>query len=417
MGAQDLSNGRASFQRPFAVGGIFDASRLDAFGRLRISGLTTIFDSKQLYDNAPLYFDDATVSGTAASTYLTNKSATAISVSSETAGMRVRQTKRRFNYQPAKSQLIYISHILGSLNSVVRKRLGFFDEKNGIFYGTDGNSLHIGVRSYTTGVAVDSVVQQSSWNLDRLDGTTASGITLDPTCTNILVIDFEWLGVGSVRLGFVINGILYYVHQFNHANVLDLVYMTTPNLPLRFEIENDGSGPEDTLTHICCSVSTEGGRDDGGTFFGINRETSALVIADANIHPVLGLRLKSTHLGAFIRLLNFTTYCTSSAEYAWYVILTPTETGTAASFSSLSNSSVEYCIGNAGTVLTGGTILYTGVASDTNSSRNTALTEMRGDITIGSNIDGTRDTIYLAIRRLSGGSETFYAALNFQDIM
>lgn len=43
------------------------------------------------------------------------------------ARLRVRQTFKRFNYQPGKSQLIIRTEILGVSNTGITKRLGLFD--------------------------------------------------------------------------------------------------------------------------------------------------------------------------------------------------------------------------------------------------------------------------------------------------
>ncbi len=46
-------------KNPFNI----DTPEIDAFGRKRVSDVFTLFDSKQLYDNLPLLYDDQQVSG------------------------------------------------------------------------------------------------------------------------------------------------------------------------------------------------------------------------------------------------------------------------------------------------------------------------------------------------------------------
>lgn len=217
-------------------------------------------------------------------------------------------------------------------------------------------------------------------------------------------------------MGFVINGKIIYCHQFNHANIETNVYMSTPNLPIRYEIINEGTGPEDHLDHICCSVISEGGRQILGTTFGLNRDTSSLSVSDGSLYPVIGLKLGSSYLGSTIELLDFSLICTSSAEYAWYLILNPTEAGTALSWTPLTNSSVEYTYPANVSTISGGTILSSGIGSDTAQVRAGSVKSFHGDIGLGSNIDYTPDRVFLAVRRLTGATETFYASLNFRDI-
>jgi hypothetical protein len=73
-----------------------------------------------------------------------------------------------------------------------------------------------------------------AWNGDKLDGTGASGLTLDLTKPQILWIDFEWLGVGNVRCGFIINGQYIVCHTYQTANVYwNFCLYTTAILPIK----------------------------------------------------------------------------------------------------------------------------------------------------------------------------------------
>jgi hypothetical protein len=227
-----------------------DSPSIDAFGRWRVSNPETIFDSKQLHDNAPLIYDDQEVSGgSTTSSHSTATASTTIGVGATTAGKRVRQSFMRFNYQPGKSQLIFCTGVLDKSGggTGITRGFGYYDDNNGLFLQDKEGVIQFVKRSSTSGSPVDTEVNQSSWNIDTMDGTGASGITLDFSKAQILVIDFEWLGVGRVRMGFVVDGIVYYCHQFNHANSVSTVYMSTPNLPVRYEIDNDGTGAASTL--------------------------------------------------------------------------------------------------------------------------------------------------------------------------
>lgn len=96
----------------------------DAFDRLRTAHPKTLFDSKQLADALPLQWDDQGVSGSGTgSSHSVNQAASTLSVSNLTAGRRVRQTKRWFNYQPGKSQLILMTGVLGAGASGITRRV------------------------------------------------------------------------------------------------------------------------------------------------------------------------------------------------------------------------------------------------------------------------------------------------------
>lgn len=388
----------------------------DAFARLRISQPQTVFDSKQISDNQPLFFDDQQTSGAGtSSTYNTNQASTTLAVSNLTAGTRVRQTFRRFNYQPGKSFLFIRTAIVGVLSSGNTKRLGLYDNQNGFFFEFT-TVAKVVIRSYTSGAAIDTAIVQSSWNLDKLDGTGTSGITLDFTKTLIYFCDFEWLGVGSVRFGFFIDGMPIYCHQFNNSNINTVVYMSTPNLPLRTEISNSGAGGVASITDICSTVIVEGGRQRTGVSFGLNRDDNTLVTLNSlAIFPTIGIRLKTTHLGALIDLVSTYVSCSSSATYSWYLILSPTVVGVVPTWLNLTNSSIQYCYPTNTTTLTGGTIIATGVGTDTAQIQLGVSSMISNELLLGSNIAGTPQELFLAVKRLTGTTETFYSCLTLND--
>lgn len=276
-----------------------DSPSIDAFDRLRVSNPETLFDSKLLWDDAEnIYWSEyATGSGTG-SAYSQPRASVTLSVSGTTVGAIRRQTKQRFNYQPGKSQLIFQTFVMGEAAAGITRQVGLFTEDNGIFLRQTGDGLSIVRRSSVTGSAVDEVIDQADWNLDPMDGTGESRVKaptgVDMTKSQILIIDFEWLGVGRVRCGFVIDGIIYYFHQFVHANNLGVVYMSTPNLPVRYTIANDGTGPAADLECICSSVISEGGQQESGAVFSVNHGTSTVGLTNSNNeYAMLALRMKS----------------------------------------------------------------------------------------------------------------------------
>ena len=242
---------------PFPVS--LSGGLIDAFGRLRVSNPLTIFDSKNIMSKNNLFDESLTGGGTV--TYTANKSTVNLNVTQASGDKTIRQSKRVMSYQPGKSLLILNTFVMNTATANLKQKVGTFDANNGIFFYADGTTLKIVRRTYTSGSPVDTEISQSSWNGDKLDGTGTSGFTLDPAKSNILFIDIEWLGVGSVRVGFVINGILITAHTFNNANSLTTVYMQTANLPIRYEIETAAalSSGTYTLQQICSTCISEGG--------------------------------------------------------------------------------------------------------------------------------------------------------------
>lgn len=394
---------------------------LDAFGRYRVSEPVNIFDSKQIADSQPLFWDDAETAGSGtSSTFNTGQASTTIAVANLTIGTRVRQSKRWFNYQPGKSQLIFMTFVLGAAATGITRRVGQFETSNGLFLEQDGNGLAVVRRTGTSGVPVDNRVVQADWNLDTLDGSgpsggNPSGITLNPAASQILIIDYEWLGVGSVRLGFVINGQIIYCHQFNNANALSLVYMGSPNLPLRYEISNDGAGPAAGLVHICAQVSSEGGQQRTGIDFSVSRGATALrTLNNSNLYPLIAIRLQSTYRFATVIPRDLNVMVTSTAAYRWALLMNPTVVGTAFGFTPVANSAIEADVSRTNaTTVTGGTQLATGYGQAQQTGQSDF--NLGNDIALGSTIAGVSDVLVLAAQRVTGTTEDFFGALGWHE--
>ena len=270
----------------------------DAFSRLRVSNPTSLLYSQHQYDKLLLLWDEA-LTGAATSVHNADRSAVDISTTTASGDKAVHQTIEYFRYQPGKSQLIFLSFTLDSPQTNLSQCVGYFDDDNGIFLEqVDASTVQIVERTKVTGSVVNNTVAQASWNMDALDGNGTSGITLDLTKAQILVIDLQWLGTGRVRVGFDINGIVMYVHEFFQANEDTGPYMTTANLPITFEIENTGTiAGAATLQVGCGSVTSEGGTEIGHGFpFSVDSTLGAGLISVAGTTevPILGLRTALT---------------------------------------------------------------------------------------------------------------------------
>jgi len=320
----------------------------DAFGRERVSQPYTQWGSKLLGDNRAILWDDVEVSGGGTdSTYNINKSSVTLSVSDATAGRRVRQSKQRFDYQSAKSHQVFATTTFGTPVAGISRKVGYFDDKNGIFVDITDTDISIKRRSYTTGSAVDEVKQQAEWNLFR-------DLYLNPENSLIIEIDFEWLGVGSIRVGFINNGQPTYVLQWNHANSAAGVYMTTPNLPIRYEIENDGTGPAADLECICSSVSSEGGIELVGHTRELTTVPTHVDANDANTtYAVVGYKLKSTHLDNVVKVLSLSVINEQSGAFRWALLLNPTVADTF-TYSDVANAPIQAAYGATANTVTGG---------------------------------------------------------------
>jgi hypothetical protein len=386
----------------------------DAFGRQRVSNPEMIFNSKQVFDNQPLYWDDVQESGSGtSSTYSNNTASSTLAVSSTTAGKRTRQTFMRFNYQASKSQLIFITGILkasGGGTGII-SRMGYFDDNNGLFLECNAGTINLVRRTYVTGAAVDNVIPQSSWNLDKMDGNGASKITLDFTKTQIFMMDFEWLGVGRVRFGFNVGGVTYYVHELSAANSLTTVYMSTPNLPLRYQIINDGTGTASSINCICSAVISEGGREEVATNGYISTSNTAITATKNVTNAVLATRLKSGYLGATIDVLDLSLLTTSNDNYQWQLYMNPSGLN-GLTYSGLNNSSLEYAVAPNGTIISGGFAIAGGYAQAKTDIQAASLKSL---MKLGSSVTGRKDVLVLSCLPLGASDSTVYGSINFRE--
>ena len=320
-------------------------TNLDAFGRMRVSNPFTLFDSSHRYSDNNLWATSTT--GTASATFSANEGLVNLTVGTASGDKIIRETIKVFSYQPGKSLLVMSTFVLGDAKANLKQRVGYYGADNGIYFERDGTTNYMVERSSVTGVVTNTRVAQANWNQDPLDGTGPSGLTLDSSKAQILYMDVEWLGLGTVRTGFIINGQFVPAHNFNHANLVNTTYITTASLPLRYEMENTGvTASTSTLKQVCSTVISEGGYQLAGAQQSIGTAINAprTLTTAATFYPVISIRLKAARLDGIVILTALSLLgITNNANYQWQVVASGTTTG-GTWVSAGANSSVEYNI-------------------------------------------------------------------------
>jgi hypothetical protein len=397
---------------PVSIGG----TNVDAFGRLRTSAPYTLFDSQNRYaiDNQ---FDTSTATG-GSTTYLPNESSVQLEVTTSSGSEVVRQSYRCMPYQPGKGLLCLATFVMNTAKTGLRQRVGYFGTQNGVFLQQNDSTVSFVLRSYISGSVSDArIVTQNNWNGDKLDGTGDSGFTLDLTKAQILWMDFEWLGVGSVRCGFIIDGQYIVCHTFENANDITSVYMTTAILPVRYEITNTAAtASASSMKQICSSVVSEGGYEQTSIEHVARRTTTKTSISTTFL-PLVSIRLASTALNAVVLPVKFNVMPTSTGD-DFEVILAKNSTGlTGASWAAVaSDANVE--MDTSATAMTVGTIVDLQYVKSTNQSSGTINqpAAYNWDLQLGSSLTGTSDIYTLGIRVLSGSSGAAIGSLTFYDL-
>lgn len=341
---------------------------VDAFGRARTAQPFTLFDSSHRFADNGLW----ATSNSSGTTITFNQNAGLIELAlPNTANAEIiRETTKVFSYQPGKSLQTMSTFVLNPAQTNLRQRVGYFGANNGIYLELDGSSLYFVERNSVGGTLAETRVAQADWNVDTLLGNVVSSpthITLDITKAQILFIDIEWLGLGTVRCGFVIDGRLVHCHSFHHANFIANTYMTTASLPLRYEIKNHNgaTGNSSLMKQICSTVISEGGYELYGTQQAVDIPIQSPVDLPTagTYYPIISLRLKTSpnRLDAIAILTAISLMAiTNNANYNWRLVASGTTTG-GTWVSAADNSSVEYNI--TGTSFSGGRILASGFTS------------------------------------------------------
>ncbi len=332
---------------PVSIGG----TNVDAFGRVRASQPYTLFDSQNRYA-ADTQFS-TTITGTGNTTFQNDQSVLDLTVSSSGTGSVTRQTYRKFPYQPGKGLLVLATFAMTTPVASLVQQVGYFNSQNGVFFRANGTSIQFVLRSYGTGSVVNTSVNQADWNGDPLNGTGASGLTLDVTKAQILWMDFEWLGVGSVRCGFIINGQDIGCHTFNNANIISTTYMTTAILPITYAIDSTTVARNATLKQICSTVISEGGYEQYSRGY-IARRTSILTGITTTVVPLGTVALEDgtttgvNMTGAVVLPSRVQVFPVANQNYEIALIQGATLTG--ATYSNLNNAQGTGTV--AGTTLT-----------------------------------------------------------------
>lgn len=385
--------------QPISIGG----NNVDAFGRLRVSQPYTLFDSQNRYaiDNQ---FDTSTVTG-GSTTYLPNESSVRMDVTTASGAEVVRQTFRSFPYQPGKGLLVLATFVMNEAKTNLRQRVGYFGVQNGVFFQLNNTTKSFILRTYIGGSVDDTTrkVDQSAWNGDKLDGTGASGLTLDLTKPQILWMDFEWLGVGNVRCGFIINGQYIVCHTYQNANVTGTsVYMTTAILPVRYEITNTAAtGTASFLKQICSTVLSEAGYEQTSIEH-VATMTSATTgtYLNTTYKPLVSIKLASGSLGAVVIPYNVNFLPTTADNYQ--IALFKNGTLTSASYGAVSSdANVEFDI--TASAITGGTLVYSEFLTSKSgrSSLSGAAATFNFDLQLGASLAGVSDVYSLCARTVT----------------
>lgn len=387
-----------------------DSPNIDAFGRLRVSEITSLLEVSQLYDKRPYIVDEVT-GGTVTSTHSTINAEVVMSGTGLNSYV-IRQTYNYAVYQPGKSQIFEASFSNFQLESNVIKRVGYFNAHSGSTYTDDIDGFFLESNGVTNTISFQ--IWKSGSLTYSADTTTWSNSEFDPSSiiwnkTNLMIVDFQWLGVGRVRFGLVLGGITYYFTEFTAVNNISTVYMSSPNKPIRYELRClNGTG---SFNMICSQVSMEGSLNQLIIPAGIVGPSSQVTFATAGTkYPFIGIKMAPGFEDVSPILQNIQILNTSNDNYYCTVEIDPVISGSY-SFTASSQSEILKSIGDGTQTVTSTNPIFATFIGESGSAALSSFDLLNSQVNAGSNIDGSAQELWICITPL-GANATFFGSLN-----
>ena len=360
---------------------------------------------------------DEEITGTASAAHDPYLAMVVLQVGS-TAGDEIkRQTKRVQRYLPGRQSEISMVYRWYPVSEGVRRRVGIFDELNGAYFENDGMTFNCVIRRNTSGGIVETRVARENWSDDKMDGTGPSGITLDPTKIQQMVIEYEWYGAGQVEFKFIIDNNSYPLHKFNHANRIETTWSGNASLPIRVELTNvTGAAGPHYFYQGSHSFQAEATTTILGRQKSIASPLAGYTLTAANtFYPVVAIRLKSTALNSVV-IPDFYAGATLDNTNVFIRILEDAVItgGTWVSYDS--ESAVEYNL--TGTAVSGGTTMDTVYVSSGNQGNvfrlpERAITQLRRNTT--TTLGDTPSTFVIALATTNANKDG-WASLGWIEV-
>lgn len=381
-----------------------DGPNLDAFGRLRTAAIQNLLDIKHVYDKNPLQVDEVVIGG-ATSVFNQEYARVRMSTSSNNDAV-IRQTKTHPIYQPGKGQLFEGSFSNFQLETNVIKRVGSFTSIgvspynstfDGFFLESDGTTGTISFKIWRTGTLIYDA-PLASWQNDNFDPSS-----INWSNSNLMMVDYQWLGVGRMRFGLNIGGNTLYFTEHNCANNEPNVYMSSPNQPIRYEIRQSGAG-SGYLDMICTQTSTEGALNGLYSTVAIIHSNTTTLLLSGTKYPYIGYRLKQGYKSVTSQYNSISLLNTSNDNYLLTVEFNPTLSSTP-SWTDIPNSPFQYSLGD-GTLTVGATgHIMSSLIGQAGTSALTTLKVDDNQIRVGSNINGSLDEMWICITPLGANAD------------
>ena len=384
-----------------------DTPQLDAFSRLRVSQNQILLADNGYVDNDQIWAQKTSGAGTLITTNAINARELGLQCGTASGDYIYRQTRARVPYTPGESRLCEFS-----FNAVIkanfRQRVGLFSGLDGVYLEIENSNVSFVIRNNRTGSVVNTSITRSNWD-DPMDGTGESGINLDFSKNTIFWIDLQWLGMGRVRFGFDVDGLLVTAYENKSANNDTGVYMGSATLPARWEAENIGvTSGASTFIKGCTSIQTEGATRTAGLSYYASRGNSSVNVNSTSFVHVLSFRLNPSLIHSYAQFDQIFVQNTSNSPIEVVLVSNATLSGT--SFSSTDGFLMQ--MSTAGSYTSGGTQIAGGYLT----SEGLLDIDLKGDVRVlGFDVDSNAD-VWSLLAAKRGGNATVYAGATFREV-
>lgn len=237
-------------------------------------------------------------------------------------------SRRRLKYRAGQGGLVRFTAIFSTGAAGNTQLAGIGTVNDGYFFGYTGTSYGILYRTSANGTLINNWIPKTSWNVDKMDGTTRSGVNLDPTKGNVYQIAYTYLGFGNITFSVYSpeTSDFVTVHTLKYPNTTTTQLVRNPTMPFYFTSQNTTNTTNISVRSASIAQFNEGIQKFLGPSYAFDN-TVATTIAGVNC---LALR-NATGFGgidnqSYIRprSLSIGTISTASAVTTLQIYLNPT---------------------------------------------------------------------------------------------
>jgi hypothetical protein len=218
-----------------------------------------------------------------------------------------------------------------------------------------------------------SFIPQASWNMDKMDGTGSSGVTIDPTKLNVYQIGMQYLGAGAIKFQIEVapdgnNATWATVHVLQLPNTLTTSSFGNPSFPFTMSATNTGNSG----TNLTIKTGSVGGFIEGQKVLTGNRYSYSNVLTTVGatnlqcLFTIANTRYFKGRLNqSVINILSVSNALKHTSPVIVYVIKGGTLAGNPNFAQVAGDVDSTALLDTSATTITGGRVVWSGHMGDT----------------------------------------------------